>query len=752
MNATASSEQQARTGMSFQHFPDYYRPYASLHNAWQLPDGSSLVMGATYSGSYQTFLYKLTPEGALDPRFAASGTVPGILHGLELTPGANRPLSDVEFVDVGPDGSVWVLFNTADYSGPVHVRLSSDGSLDPSFNAEGPVPGTLDIALDPFSTGIISIDALGDGSLRVATFTRHEDDGVSRYEIEVLRIDAQGQQSSEVSLQLGDASGLSRPAISYLADGSMLLQAQASAGGATLLARVDAQGNLDASFNSEGSPAGVLVVPGGAQWLALPDGALLQIDQPRFNPSDLTLLTPLTLTRRDADGSIDAVFSASDALGLLTQGLHFSPSTFEVLALDDGKLIVAIADGLGVRLSRMNADGSLDASFNAEGATPGIAQVALDPIWGVDSLDVEVGADGTITLSGSQLFFNFSARLLADGTLDTAYGALPGQPGTTVAGDLLSAAATQTLIGGLGLDWAEFEGALADHRISVSWTEPWSGNAWSVAANDASTSVWTHGVERLRFDDLSLAVDTAVFYQTPTTPGGWPTQGDWDHAGSTAAIVAALWGADALKDRRLVGEVLAYVDTLGDVSTINRLMATPETFGIRSAANAADWLQLMHSNLLGRQADPERLQQMLEESKDYPTLVQVLMNYYEHDDASLMPYQALRELLLPFGEYQRGLVHQEYEGLIFGTSQNDRFDARAIDDRIDGGVGLDRVVYGHAANTVTVDRLDDGALRVQGPGDTMELLWNIERLRFADITLAFDLAEGQSANQAARVV
>ncbi|RYF79627.1 MAG: hypothetical protein EOO29_16625 [Comamonadaceae bacterium] len=67
-------------------------------------------------------------------------------------------------------------------------------------------------------------------------------------------------------------------------------------------------------------------------------------------------------------------------------------------------------------------------------------------------------------------------------------------------------------------------------------------------------------------------------------------------------------------------------------------------------------------------------------------------------------------------------------------------------------MGLDRVVYGHAANTVTVDRLDDGALRVQGPGDTVDLLWNIERLRFADITLAFDLAEGQSANQAARVV
>lgn len=756
MDALALSAQPVRTGISFQYFPHGHSSVAGVSGVWQLADGSMLVAGVSDNDTSTNVLYKLTPEGQLDTRFAAGASVPGILNVAELTLDTDQLIPELEFVDVGADGSIWVLFRSDSEQGVALARLSADGQLDTRFHALGPEPGLLDLMGVNF-WDIKSVYAQPDGSLHLSTVGWSQVDGGWRQQVQVLSVDAQGQLKPELSIPVGNHliatqeeilyHPLHAQIISYHEDGSMLVQVWDSAAQTIVLARVDAQGHLDASFNGDSSTPGMLAPVGlYNRWTELPDGKLMQITVPSYE------LPELVLTRLNSDGSVDASFSAAQALRLLGSGATLYSPNVHVLPLENGKYIVTASEGGSALLLRLNADGSLDTSFNAAGPDPGLARVAFDPRFELD-LHVQALEGGSLMLTGTQYYFNFSARVKADGTLDTSYGALPDAPHPSVDGDVLPAPDTGVIAGSLGLDWADFSGTFAEHRVSLSppaaWH--WPGEAFAVDAQDEGTPVWAASVERLRFEDLTLALDTEFFLDLESVGTLWPAQ-YWDHAGNTAVIVALLWGAEALQDTRLVGEVLAYVDTLGYASTVQRLMDAPEAFGIQGAADPAQWLQNMYTNLMGREASPAHLQQMLEVAGTAPTHLALFFTALSPDASSPSQAQVLRDLLLPFGEWQHGLLHQEFSGPILGTEQNDRFVSRAVNDIIDGGAGLDEVVYSRPASSHTVERLDDGTLQVQGPGDTVDLLWNVERLRFGDIYRAFDLAEGQSANQAARVI
>lgn len=147
------------------------------------------------------------------------------------------------------------------------------------------------------------------------------------------------------------------------------------------------------------------------------------------------------LARLNADGSLDATFA----------GANFDAPISDVVVQDDGKLIVlgtfTLIDGLArSSVARLNADGSPDASFSAA------------PTFSIRSFtSVTLQADGKILIAG-----DFTAsyggiarsnllRLLADGTLDIAYNPNPAAAVRSVAllsdGKLLVAGAF-TSIGG----------------------------------------------------------------------------------------------------------------------------------------------------------------------------------------------------------------------------------------------------------------------------------------------------------------
>ena len=82
------------------------------------------------------------------------------------------------------------------------------------------------------------------------------------------------------------------------------------------------------------------------------------------------------------------------------------------------------------------------------------------------------------------------------------------------------------------------------------------------------------------------------------------------------------------------------------------------------------------------------------------------------------------------------LLGQGGPDTLTGMAGNDVLAGMGGDDRLDGGAGLDTAAYGLTRASYTVSRTA-GGLSVNGP-EGQNSLSNIERLHFADVTLAFD--------------
>ncbi|HWQ90689.1 MAG TPA: hypothetical protein VN673_03375 [Clostridia bacterium] len=180
-------------------------------------------------------------------------------------------------------------------------------------------------------------------------------------------------------------------------------------------ARLNANGTLDASFDSRG---GISVPYGGNAYVnALvlqPDGKLLVGGNfQEINDTGFSLLA-----RLNPDGSVDTSFQT----GWLTESEY---SIYEVRSLawqPDGKVLVgghvAVDRTPQPALLRLNADGSLDSSFHLCPMTAA-AEVA-------DANVITCQADGKILLGGA--FDSFDGqpqpnlvRLLPDGNLDPSF-------------------------------------------------------------------------------------------------------------------------------------------------------------------------------------------------------------------------------------------------------------------------------------------------------------------------------------------
>lgn len=139
---------------------------------------------------------------------------------------------------------------------------------------------------------------------------------------------------------------------------------------------------------------------------------------------------------------------------------------------------------------------------------------------------------------------------------------------------LVSTAGDDTLDGGLGIDTAVY--ALARGAYTLQMAAPGVGSAPTIEKPNAAGRDLLPGVERLRFADTSLALDI---------------QG---HAGQTAKLLGAVFGAPSVANREYVGIGLSLLD--GGMS-YEALAAVAMTAAGRSAA--ADVVALLWTNLVG---------------------------------------------------------------------------------------------------------------------------------------------------------
>jgi len=166
---------------------------------------------------------------------------------------------------------------------------------------------------------------------------------------------------------------------------------------------------VDAGFNP-------IIGNANAQWVIArvqPDGKILAAGLVKVANG----VNRNSLARFNADGSLDATFNTGSGANNDIYGLDLQP---------DGKVLVTgtftVYNGVTVgRIARLNADGSLDHTFNTTG-------VGANPNSGgnFDIYRVKVLPDGKIMIGGDFSQFNGIARnrlarLNADGSLDKSF-------------------------------------------------------------------------------------------------------------------------------------------------------------------------------------------------------------------------------------------------------------------------------------------------------------------------------------------
>ncbi|GAB3392444.1 M10 family metallopeptidase C-terminal domain-containing protein [Azotobacter armeniacus] len=423
------------------------------------PDGKILLAGQSYnpvSSNDDFSVVRLNADGTLDTSFDSDGKaivdIGGSNQGRSLT--------------VLPDGKLLLSGSSnGDFS---VIRLNTDGSLDTSFGSDG--KATFDLGRGDY---VYSMAMQPDGKILV---TGRSDNG-SDDNFGVIRLNADGTldtgfgSDAKAIFELGysDDQGHS---VTILPDGKILMAGSSydysenSTYFDFSVIRLNADGSLDTSFGCGGEATADIDGNSdfGNSLLVQPDGKILVAGR-SYNPS---YDTEFSVARLNADGSLDASFG-SDGKASFDLGKGYAQ--VNSLALQtDGKILLAgqsyNPDNATYDFSviRLNIDGSLDTGFSGDG------KAIFDIAWGNDEgHSLTVQPDGKILVSGysynpsgngyDSSRYDFSViRLNADGTLDKTFGALPEDLLLTLEGNhdnndvLIGSDAYERLLGKSGND------------------------------------------------------------------------------------------------------------------------------------------------------------------------------------------------------------------------------------------------------------------------------------------------------------
>jgi uncharacterized delta-60 repeat protein len=295
--------------------------------------------------------------------------------------------------------------------------ISSDGTLDPSFNGTGKVTTDFSLAND----NAYSVALQPDGKIVVAG---DSDDGrnfaLARYNADGS-LDASFGGTGTVTTDFGWAYSWAR-SVALQADGKIVAAGSTGDGSnyKFAVARYNADGSLDTSFDGDGKVTTSFGDRGLANGVAVgADGKIVAA-----GTSGPWWRSSVAAARYNADGSLDTTFNGTGQVITVFSSGEGDGRSVAVQA--DGKIVIAgDSNSFGAGhphnfgLIRYNANGSLDTSFNGTGmVTTNFG--ALDT-----ALSVAVQADGKIVAGGYSWAYGPSdfavARYNADGSLDTSF-------------------------------------------------------------------------------------------------------------------------------------------------------------------------------------------------------------------------------------------------------------------------------------------------------------------------------------------
>lgn len=439
--------------------------------------------------------------------------------------GAN---DEVYSVSLQPDGKVLVggLFTAVSDGGATFnrngfVRMNADGTVDSGFgvNAGG---------LSPFPAFGIATALQPDGKVVIGGgFTTITDGTGSTSRDNLARFNADGSVDSSFGAASEGTNGLVR-ALAILPDGKILVAGNfttVSDGTGTYnrnrIARFNADGTVDTTFGSDAKGASATI-----QVLAVqPDGKILVGGTFSTITDATTSASRSRIARLNADGSVDTSFgSDGNGASSAVQAIAVQPDGKILIGGSFGSISDATVTATRLRVARLNADGSVDTAFGADskGVDVSVTSIALQ-------------ADGKIILGGNFATVSDAtttanrkgvARLNTNGSVDTSFGA--DMTGTDQVFSLMLQEDGKLLVGGIYTAVDGPSGSVLRNRIARLENDTASSQA---TVPNRSTFRWLLGGAAPQAGRVSVEVstDNGITYtelgDATSITGGWELTG-----------------------------------------------------------------------------------------------------------------------------------------------------------------------------------------------------------------------------------
>jgi uncharacterized delta-60 repeat protein len=373
---------------------------AKIYCVAEQPDRAVIIGGNfglfTSSGTDANHIARLEPEGRVDGSFTSGAALQSGVRSFVMQRDGKVLIGGGYFTTVG---------NTR-----LHgvVRLDSNGSLDTSFSpGVGENSVVYSVALQPDGKSLIS----GELNFTVGDEITHTG---------MVRLNTDGSLDPTFNSQVAPYFDLF--AIAVQEDGKVLLGGAVHLTGpmgAThdTLVRLHADGSLDTGFNPIFTPKNSIDAVGSQ-----PDGKILVGGW--F--THVNGFSRNGIARLNSDGSLDTIFDPGT--GIAAPSAAAQRRVRSVLVQPDGKVLISggftTVDGVNrSQVARLNANGSLDLSFNA---------ALFTGFTDASPVGYSIALQGEKVLLGGNFTFsrgtnrNCLARLNADGSLDTVFNPGPG--------------------------------------------------------------------------------------------------------------------------------------------------------------------------------------------------------------------------------------------------------------------------------------------------------------------------------------
>jgi uncharacterized delta-60 repeat protein len=369
---------------------------------------SAMLAAATFAVLSLSISDAHAAAGDLDLAFGTNGKVLTSFYG-----------DGAASVVLQSDGKIVVAgdSNNGNDSDFAVARYNSDGTLDTSFSADGEV--ITDFGGEDYGT---SVAIQSDGKIVVAGYGSSggpEDFAIVRYNTDGS-LDTSFDTDGKLLIDFGRYEN--GKALAIQTDGKIVLAGNSVAGGGLAaninLVRLNTNGSLDTTFDSDGKVTTDIGPNDDALSIAIQSDGKIIIG----GGSDASGSLETTLIRYNSNGSLDTTFN-SDGIALINFAIS-NDAAYSVAIQSDEKIIAAGYADLGGQvvfaLLRLNANGSLDTTFDTDGKVTTNFGSFYDGAYSVAlQTDGKIIASG-YSSNGSQDFFA-TARYNTTGSLDITF-------------------------------------------------------------------------------------------------------------------------------------------------------------------------------------------------------------------------------------------------------------------------------------------------------------------------------------------